>query len=130
MEGRHRRGPQRPYPRVARVNALLLEILAEEVERRADADERLRLVTLTGVVCEPGLSQAVVYVASLAPDAADGLEDHRKALQAVIGAQVRMKRTPLLSFAVDPAIVAGAAVEAALRRAKPLPSSPGDAEPE
>jgi ribosome-binding factor A len=102
------------------VNTLLREILAEEIERLADADERLRMVTVTGVECEPGFSQAVVYLDSLGDVDAAALADHRKALQALIGAQVRLKRTPLLSFAADPAIVAGAAVEAALRRAKPV----------
>lgn len=121
MEGRSRRGPQRPYPRIARVNALLLEILAEEVERRSDADERLRLVTLTAVDCERGLRQAVVYLASLPDEAVEGLEEHRKALQRAIGEQARLKHTPMLTFKVDPAIRAGAAVEEALRRAKPLP---------
>lgn len=127
MEGSRKRGPSRPYPRVARVNALLLEVIAEELERLADTDERLRLVTLTAVACEPGLRQAVVYVASLPDEAGEALEEHRRALQGVIGAQVRMKRTPTLSFSVDPAIEAGAAVEAALRRAKPVPERPSDA---
>jgi ribosome-binding factor A len=121
---RRRRGPQRPYRRVARVNTLLVEILAEEVERLADADERLRMVTITGVDCEPGLSQAVVYLDSLTEDSSAALLDHRKALQAVVAAQVRLRRTPLLSFAADPAIRAGAAVEEALRRARPLPAEP------
>lgn len=111
------------------MNALLLEILAEEVERRSDADERLRLLTLTAVDCEPGLRQAVVYLSSLTSEAADALEEHRKALQREIGAQARLKRTPMLSFAADPAISAGAAVEDALRRAKPLRPETDDADP-
>jgi len=126
MAGRRTRGPKRPYPRVARVNTLLREILAEEIERLADGDERLRLVTVTSVDCEPGLSQAVVYLDSLSVDADEGLRDHRKALQALVGSQVRMKRTPTLTFAADPAIQAGAAVEAALRRAKPIREVPPD----
>jgi ribosome-binding factor A len=121
MDGRRRRGPQRPYPRVARVNALLVEILAEALERLADSDERLRLLTVTGVKCEPGFSQAVVYLDSLTEDGSQALSDHRKALQALIARQVHLRRTPLLSFTADPAIAAGAAVEAALRRAKPIP---------
>lgn len=125
MNGSSRsRGPKRPYPRIARVNALLLEVVAEHLERLADADERLRLVTVTGVVCETDLRQATVYVASLSADSAEALEEHRRALQRSIGREVRMKHTPLLAFSVDPAIEAGAAVEAALRRAKPIVERP------
>jgi ribosome-binding factor A len=114
-----RRGPVRPYPRLARVNALVHEVLAEEIERLADADERLALVTITDVACEPDLRHAVVYLASLSPDAAEALEARRRALQATIAAQARLRRTPALSFAVDPAIVAGNRIEDVLRRAIP-----------
>ena len=41
-----------PYP-LARVNQLLRQVLAEELERLADADERLRLVTVTSVDSPP-----------------------------------------------------------------------------
>ena len=39
----------RRYPRSARVNEVLREVLAEALERLADADERLALLTITGV---------------------------------------------------------------------------------
>ncbi|HUZ21704.1 MAG TPA: ribosome-binding factor A [Acidimicrobiales bacterium] len=120
MAGSRRRAIQHPYPRIARVNALLREVLADEVERVADADERLRLLTVTAVVCEPDLRHAVVYLASLPEGAAEALEEHRRGLQSAIGAQVRMKRTPTLSFAADPAIAAGERIEEALRRARPV----------
>jgi len=126
VDGSRRRAPQRPYPRVARVNALLQEILADELERRADADERLRLLTITAVECEPGLRQAVVYMASLPAEAVEALEEHRRALQRAIGTEARLKRTPALGFRADPAVQAGAAVEDALRRAKPVAERSGD----
>ena len=111
-----RRGPVRPYPRLARVNSLVREILAEEIERLADADERLALATITDVACEADLRHAIVYLASLSPGAAEALEERRSALQRAIASQVRLKRTPALSFAVDPAIVAAERIEEALRR--------------
>jgi len=113
-----RRGPARPYPRLARVNALVHEVLAEEIERLGDADERLALLTITDVVCAADLCHAVVYVASLTPDAHLALEERRRHLQRVIASQARLRRTPTLSFAVDPAIVGGDRIEEALRRAK------------
>jgi ribosome-binding factor A len=122
---RHR-AQSHPYPRSARVNALIQEVIAEQIERFADADERLDFVTVTGVSCEPDLRHAVVLVSSLPEPAAVALEDHRRALQATLGKEVRLKRVPVLSFALDPAIEAGARVEEALRRAKLTAHDPGD----
>jgi len=112
-----RRGPVRPYPRLVRVNALVHEVLAEEIERLAVADDRLALVTITDVACAGDLRHAVVYLASLAPAASEALEERRRALQRAIASQARLKRTPTLEFVVDPAIVEGARIEEALRRA-------------
>jgi ribosome-binding factor A len=114
---RHRRGATHPYPRTARISALVREILAVEIERLADGDERLGMLTITEVECTADLKSAVVFFSSLGDEAAEGLDDHRRALQALVGREIRTKRTPLLSFAVDPSIEAGARIEAALRRA-------------
>ena len=38
---------------MARVNQLLREVLAEEIELVAAADSRLELVTVTAVACDP-----------------------------------------------------------------------------
>ncbi|MDA8290683.1 MAG: ribosome-binding factor A [Actinomycetota bacterium] len=124
MDGSRRRAPQRPYPRVARVNALLQEIVGEEIERLSDVDERLRLLTVTAVECDPSLRQAVVLLSSLPAAAGEALEEHRRALQRAIADEARLKRTPTLGFVADPAVRAGAAVEEALRRAKPIVDRP------
>ena len=105
-----------PYPRSLRVNQVIRQVLAEEIERLADADERLRLVTVTSVDTAPDLRQATVYVSSLPDDAAEALGERRVQLQRTLGRQVRMKRTPQLAFTVDPAVVAGSRVEEVLRR--------------
>jgi len=106
------------HPRTARVNELLREVLADELERLADADERLRLATVTGVEVVPDLRNAKVYMSSMAEPVSEALTDHRLQLQRAIGTQVRMKRTPKLQFVVDPALVEGAKVEEILRRLK------------
>jgi ribosome-binding factor A len=95
---------------------VLRQILAEELERLADADERLRLVTITAVDTAPDLRTARVYLSSMSDDAAEALAERRVALQRSMGSQVRMKRTPLLAFELDPAVVAGDRVEDVLRR--------------
>ena len=63
-----------PTPRTLRVNQVLREVVADELERLADADDRLRLVTVTSVETAPDLRQATVYLSSLSDDAADALE--------------------------------------------------------
>jgi len=119
--GRHNRstsggaGGQR-YARSLRVNQVLRQVVAEELERLADADERLRLVTVTAVDTAADLRHATVYLSSMSEDAAEALEERRLALQRCVGREVRMKRTPRLQFARDPAISTGEAVEAVLRR--------------
>ena len=105
-----------PYRRTVRVNEVLREVVADRLERLADADERLRLVTVTAVDTGADLRHATVYVSSLADEARAALEEHRLTLQRAIGAEVRMKRTPQLAFSVDPAVVEGERVEAILRR--------------
>lgn len=105
----------RRYPRSARVNQVLREVVADALERLADADERLRLVTVTAVESEPDLRHAVVLLSSLDEEEAEALAGVRVRLQAAISAQVRLKRTPQLSFAADPAIAAGQRVEDILR---------------
>jgi len=115
--GRDRDRPTHPYPRTARVNAVITQIVASALERASDDDERLGLLTVTGARTDPDLRRAIVFFASLPPEAAVALGDHRARLQAAIARSARLKRTPLLEFLPDPAIAAGERVENALRRA-------------
>ncbi len=82
------------YPRSLRVNQVLRQVIAEELERLADADERLRMVTVTSVDTAADMRTATVYLATLESDAAEALEERRPHLQRLIGAQVTLKRTP------------------------------------
>ncbi len=106
------------YPRTARVNAVLLQVLADALERLRDDDDRLALLTVSAVSVEPDLRHATVFMTSLPEGAAPALEAKRSELQAAIAREVRLKRTPTLSFVADPAIAAGERVEEALRRAR------------
>ena len=103
------------YPRAARVNEVLREVLAEELERLSDADERLGLLTITAVECEPDLRHAKVLLASISDAAREALDEDRVRLQAAVARQLRLKRTPQLSFEVDPAITNGSRIEDILR---------------
>ena len=116
VDRRGSRGNRPRYPRVARVNEVLREVVAGEIERLSDHDERLQLVTVTAVDSEPDLRHATVFLSSLDEAAREGLEQQRVRLQAAIGRQVRLKRTPLLAFSADPGVAEGEHVEAILRR--------------
>ncbi|MHB1912702.1 MAG: 30S ribosome-binding factor RbfA, partial [Acidimicrobiales bacterium] len=70
------------YPRTYRLNQVLREVLAEELERLAERDDQL--LTVTGVTVEPDLRNATVWLASLPDEAAERLEADRVALQAAV----------------------------------------------
>ena len=106
------------YPRTARLNELLHQIVAEEIERIDD--ERLDLVTVMNVEVEPDLRHATVFVDSPTGEDRDeeileALAEHRIALQAAIGRQARIKRTPMLAFRPDTVERQAARVEDVLR---------------
>jgi ribosome-binding factor A len=114
-----RRDPGRSgdrFPRSARVNEVLREVLAEALERLADTDDRLALLTITGIETDPDFRRAKVLFASLGDEGRDALEEARVRLQAVVASQARLKWTPQLSFAADPVIATGQRVEDLLRR--------------
>jgi ribosome-binding factor A len=117
----------RRYERTARVNEVVREVLAEELERLSDA--RMGLVTVTGVEVTPDLRQATVYYSALRPgrgladpegeeakETAVALKEAAPHLQSAIGRQVRMKYTPQLVFREDPAMKTGERVDEILRR--------------
>ncbi len=118
-------GTARDYPRTARLNQLLQEIVAEEIERIDD--ERLGFFTVVGVEVDPDLRHAVVWYTALGsgddegptgapdPDLVAALDEHRARLQRAIGRQARIKRTPELSFRPDAVIRQAERVEQILR---------------
>lgn len=111
-----RRLGERPFPRVARVNEAIRHAIAEELERFSDGDERFGLVTVTGVEVSPDFQTARVYFDSLSPERAEAMEEARGRLQACIAREVRLKRTPHLSFLADPGVEAGRRIESILAR--------------
>ena len=119
---RRRDHGRRHYPRTARVNRLVQEIVAEALERQDDP--RLDLVTVTDVVVDPDLRRAKVFYDSLQGEEGDAevlaaLGEARIGLQAAIGRQARLKRTPELEFLPDPAVRTGERVEQILRDVTP-----------
>jgi ribosome-binding factor A len=107
---------RRRYARTLRVNEVVREALADELERCSDP--RLTMVTLTGVEVSPDLRHAIVYYAALsAPDDQThaALRSAASHLRAALGREVRLKYLPRLHFRRDPAIEQGQRVEEILR---------------
>jgi ribosome-binding factor A len=123
------------YPRTARVNEVMLEVLADELERMSDP--RLELVTLTGVDVSRDLAHAKVYYSTLTATAVDEREsiadDVATALQAAgshlrgaVGRQMRIRQVPRLTFWLDPGIVSGQRIEDILREIHHREQSAGE----
>jgi len=117
-----------PYSRSLRVNQVLRQVVADELERLADADERLRLVTVTSIDTTADLRQATVYLSSLSDGAAAALDQRRVQVQRAVSRQTQLKRTPQLSFVQDPAVVTGNRIEDLLRQIHESDDAAGRAE--
>lgn len=104
-------------PRMRKVNSILHEVIAEEVERLKDP--RLSLVTITDVVTAPDLRNAVVFFSTLQQEAGDNalaaLRAAARRLQTVIGRETRMKYVPRLEFRVDTGITTGERIDQIIR---------------
>jgi ribosome-binding factor A len=112
------------YPRTARANEVILEVVAEALNRLSDP--RLELVTVTGAEASTDLAYATIYYSALdgagqqqtevAADAtAAALHAATPHLRRVLGRQVRWRNTPALTFRLDPSVAAGERIEELLR---------------
>jgi ribosome-binding factor A len=105
------------YPRARRVNAIIQEVLAEEIERLTDP--RLGFVTVTGVDAAPDMRHATVFVSTVDPNQIEetlkGLSAAAPRLRTVLGREIRTKYTPQLEFRADPGVIQGERIEAILR---------------
>ena len=96
--------------RMRRVNEAIRETLAEAVGELKDP--RIGFVTVTGVESSPDLRHAKVFVSVLGnqrkrEDTLEGLESANGVLQSHLATELRMKRTPQLTFEYDPSVAEG-----------------------
>jgi ribosome-binding factor A len=113
-----RRQPARRFPRTARVNEVVRETLAEEIERLSDP--RLGFVTVTGVEVTKDLRLADVYYSVLGTaeervESSNALRSASPHLRAVVGREVRMKYNPELRFREDHGVAQGQRIEEVIR---------------
>ena len=107
--------------RVRKIESQIREIVGEEVAILSDP--RIRgLVTVTGVRVSPDLANATVFYSVLSgedvEEAQEGLQSAAGRVQAAVGTQTRLRRTPRLRFERDPVVEQVDRVETALREVK------------
>ena len=96
--------------RMRRVNAAVREVLSEAVGELKDP--RIGFVTVTGVETSTDLRQAVVFVSVLGSErkrekTIEGLQAAHGILRGRIARELRLKRTPQLTFEYDPSVERG-----------------------
>lgn len=114
--------------RMRRVNEVLREVISEAITSDL-RDPRLEMTTVTAVDTTPDLRYAKVYVTSLGEgDAREralaGLKSAHNVLQGRIASEVRLKRTPTLTFVYDESIEAGMRIDALLEAGSGAPPPP------
>jgi ribosome-binding factor A len=96
--------------RMRRVNESVRAVLAEAIGELKDP--RIGFITVTGVDTSTDLRQATVFVSVLGSErkrerSLAGLEAASGVLQGRIASELRMKRTPQLTFEYDPTVERG-----------------------
>jgi len=94
----------------------LREVISDALVRLSDLDDRLGFLTVTDVTTTPDMRNAQVYLDTMTPDVRDALDELRVQIQAMVNSQTHMKRTPKLSFMVDPVVHSAESIEEILRR--------------
>ena len=91
--------------RMRRVDEAMRQVLGEAISKELK-DPRVGFVTVTDVKTSPDLRHARVYVSVLGDEPAqqatlDGLRSAHGFLQARVAGELRLKRTPELTFELD-----------------------------
>jgi ribosome-binding factor A len=98
-----------------RVNESVRQVISETVGDLKDP--RIGFVTITGVETSPDLRHAKVFVSVLGSAkkreaTISGLNSSHGVLQAALATELRMKRTPQLTFEYDPTVERGVRLSA------------------
>ena len=100
-----------PTARMRRVNEVIREVLAAAIATELK-DPRIGFVTVTDVDTSPDLRAARVFVSVLGNEserdaALEGLRSAHGFLQGKLASEVRLKRTPTLTFHYDESVERG-----------------------
>jgi len=96
--------------RMRRINEAVRQVLSEALVELKDP--RIGFVTVTGVETSSDLREARVFVSVLGSEqkrnrTLEGLAAAHGVLQARLGRELRLKRTPQLAFEYDPTVERG-----------------------
>jgi len=102
-----------------RVNEVLREVIGATIATEL-SDPRIGFVTVTSVETSPDLRAAKVHVSVLGDEqqreeTLEGLRSSHGVIQSRIASQMRMKRTPTLSFHYDPTVETGMRISELLK---------------
>ena len=116
--------------RKRRVNEAIRQVLSDTIPTLKDP--RIGFVTVTGVEAATGFAHATVYVSVLGTEdqrerTLEGLRAAHGVLQAQVGRELRLRRTPVLSFQYDPTVEQGVRLGKMIDELAPDP--PDDGEP-
>ena len=110
-----------------RVNESVRAVVAEAVGELQDP--RIGLVTVTGVSVSPDLREGTVYVSVLGSEkkrlaTLAGLASAHAVVQARLARELRMKRTPHLTFEYDPSVEHGVRISRLIDEVAPDDDDP------
>ena len=119
--------------RKRRVDEAIRQVLSDAVPTLKDP--RIGFVTVTGVEATRDFAQATVYVSVYGSESEqqrtlEGLEAARGVLQAQVARELQLRRTPVLSFAYDPAVERGVRLGKMIDELAPEPPDESPDEPD
>ena len=123
--GRHNRSGA-PGTRTAKAGELIRRVIASELEYIED--ERLELVSLTGVDVDRDLHKAVIYFTTFDrdgdPEIDEAFEEYRGRLRHAVSQGTQLRRAPELEFRSDSTLRSAARIEEILRLEAARPPVP------
>ena len=123
--GRHNRSGA-PGTRTAKASELIRRVIASELEYIED--ERLELVSLTGVDVDRDLHKAVIYFTTFDrdgdPEIDEAFEEYRGRLRHAVSQGTQLRRAPELEFRSDSTLRSAARIEEILRQEAERPPVP------
>lgn len=123
--GRHNRSGA-PGTRTAKAGELIRRVIASELEYIED--ERLELVSLTGVDVDRDLHKAVIYFTTFDrdgdPEIDEVFEEYRGRLRHAVSQGTQLRRAPELEFRSDSTLRSAARIEEILRQEAERPPVP------
>lgn len=113
---RQRAQARHQYNRTDRIQESIREIVATELERLGD--ERVDMVTVTGVRVDNDLNTAKVFYSALtaesegrADDVQTALDEIRWPIQRVVNSSIRARKTPQIVFLADEVLTAALRID-------------------